>query len=381
MSGTAEHPRRVVFLAGTLGMGGAERQLYYMLDAAKSAGAGMSVSVVSLDAGGAWEEPIRRLGLAVTVVPRDGSRLKRLVRVLQELGRHKPHLIQCQHFYTNLYGVFAARLYGAREIGAIRSDGRSELRANRGVLGRFQLHTPRLLAVNSRAAIRYLQTVGVKDSCLFWLPNVVDTQHFCPLARRRVGRLRILGVGRHNPVKRWDRFLRAFARLKERCGSRVEAELVGDGPERTSLESLARSLGLGPEDVRFRGSSTDVAPFYREADVLLHTSDWEGTPNVILEAMASGLPIVSTRVGGIPDLVRDGEVGSLVDPQDEVGLARALVELAEREDLRLRYGASAREYTLQKHARPLLPTILRSLHARALNEGGQPPSSESTSWT
>ena len=114
--------------------------------------------------------------------------------------------------------------------------------------------------------------------------------------------------------------------------------LVGEGPERPRLEATAAELGLG-ERVRFAGAVTDVRPFLAEARVVALTSDHEGLPNALLEAMASGRPVVATRVGGVPELVRDGVDGLLTDA-DPASIARALTTLLSSPGEAERMGAS-----------------------------------------
>jgi glycosyltransferase involved in cell wall biosynthesis len=100
--------------------------------------------------------------------------------------------------------------------------------------------------------------------------------------------------------------------------------------------------------------------------VLVVTSDWEGTPNVVLEAMASGLPVVATDVGGIRDLVRNGETGRLVARDDEADLAAAVVSLVADRSVRERYGKRARKFVEEHHALARLPANLGSLYDAVL---------------
>ena len=102
-----------------------------------------------------------------------------------------------------------------------------------------------------------------------------------------------------------------LAQVREKSSSPVKGILVGAGPLREPLERQAAGLGFSPETLEFRGEVHDLTPVYREADILALTSDWEGTPNVVLEAMASGLAVVATKAGGISDIVQHGKTGFL----------------------------------------------------------------------
>jgi len=136
-----------------------------------------------------------------------------------------------------------------------------------------------------------------------------------------------------------ERFLRAFARARSEVPE-ARAVLIGDGERRTGLEGLVASLGLG-DAVAFAGQVEDPRPFVERAHLVALTSDHEGFPNSLLEAMALGRPVVATRVGGIPELVRDGEEGFLTGPAPG-DVAPAIVRLLRDRALGERMGSAAR---------------------------------------
>lgn len=380
LPGIAElYGRRVCFIAGTLGQGGAERQLYYILAALQEHGA--RPRVLCLTAGEFWEARIRALGVPVQYVGASASRLRRLVRIIANLRAEPADVVQSQHFYTNLYATAASRVLGVPEIGALRSDVFNEVAANPGWLGTASLRAPRLLAANSTRAIDNAVARGVPRARLRLLPNVVDaTQFAAPSDGGRdcdaAGPVRLLLVGRLSAEKRGDRFLRIVTEARRQLGGAVEGMIVGDGPERVVLEREAAALGLlhgllhggvpGAPGVTFHGAQADVTPWYRRASVLVLTSDFEGTPNVVLEAMASALPVVATNVGGVPDLVRDGVTGFVVPRDDEAALTRVVLTLASDADLRRRFGAAGRRHIEAHYALPRLADELRALYAAAL---------------
>ena len=109
-----------------------------------------------------------------------------------------------------------------------------------------------------------------------------------------------------------------------------------------------------------------MSSVYHQAAICVLTSDFEGTPNVLLEAMASGLPVVATRVGGVPGIVRHGETGFLLDPDDLDGLTAALVELVRNSQLRTGMGRRARTYVEENQSLHRLPVYLSELYQKAL---------------
>jgi glycosyltransferase involved in cell wall biosynthesis len=356
---------KVCFIAGTLGQGGAERQLYYILRALWQSGA--SLRVLSLTRGEFWEQKIRELGIQVTFVGQRGSKLLRLSRIVAALRDQPPDVLQSQHFYTNLYAVAAARALGLREVGAIRCDGTSEVRDHGAVAGYLSLRAPRLIAVNSRAAIQNAITLGAQARRLCLLPNVVDIDHFKFVNRPEGNSIRLLAVGRLVEQKKLDLFLKTVASLRHRSQIAIKASIFGEGPYRPQLERQAQELGLLPDVLEFRGVVPDMAPIYKEADILVLTSDWEGTPNVVLEAMASGLAVVARRIGGVPEIIRHGETGFLADPADESALTNSLLTLVNDSSLRLKMGRRAAEHINANYSPRQLPSRLTDIYSGVLS--------------
>jgi glycosyltransferase involved in cell wall biosynthesis len=174
-------------------------------------------------------------------------------------------------------------------------------------------------------------------------------------------------IGRMTGVKRTDDVLLALKHLRE---LEVDAALcmVGDGPDREHVEQRASELGI----VRycfFLGYQEEVAPYYAVFDAMVLPSGNEGTPVSAIEALASGRPVVATRVGGVPDVVRDGQDGFLVESGDVEQLAERLAQLARDPELRDQMGRAGRARVLPRYAVARLvddvDDLYRSLLARA----------------
>jgi glycosyltransferase involved in cell wall biosynthesis len=155
-------------------------------------------------------------------------------------------------------------------------------------------------------------------------------------------------IGRMTGVKRTSDVLLAFRELRAR-GVDACLCLVGDGPEREQVERRAHELGI-MRDTLFLGYQEDVAPFYAAFDAMILPSGNEGTPVSAIEALAAGRPVVATRVGGVPDVVRDGEDGFLVDLGAVDQLADSLARLAHDPPLRERMGAAGRARVLPRYS-------------------------------
>ena len=207
----------------------------------------------------------------------------------------------------------------------------------------------------------------ISDYCRSQLLRQVEPEHWhklavvrCGLDGRAVeslappeprteaaGPLRVLSVGRLVPEKGQFILLQALAELQRREVD-VTATLVGDGPDRLMLEREARRLRLSGR-VTFAGSlgADRVAQLYREADVFCLASFTEGVPVSLMEAMSHRLPVVTTRITGIPELVEDGVSGALLPPGRVSPLADALQRLAEEPELRSKWGEAGRRQVLR----------------------------------
>jgi glycosyltransferase involved in cell wall biosynthesis len=154
-------------------------------------------------------------------------------------------------------------------------------------------------------------------------------------------------VGRLVPIKDHPTLFQAMALLPT-SNPPVHLAVVGDGEERARLEELAGRLGLGHR-IHFLGWRTDLETILREVDVVLCTSKNEGTPVALIEAMAAGVPVLSTDVGGVADLVAHRETGWLVRAGDPPSLAEAIRHLLGDEALRARLAAAGSAVALERH--------------------------------
>jgi glycosyltransferase involved in cell wall biosynthesis len=205
--------------------------------------------------------------------------------------------------------------------------------------------TPAQIVVPCRPVGRYaVEHARFPSERVHVVANGIDPTRFAP----RPGdagtggdtRTTVLWLGVMAPVKRLRVLLHAVASVPG-----IRLVLAGDGPERAAVEALIDELGLRAR-VDLRGHVPDPAPVYGEADLFALPSAAEALPLALLQAMSSGLPVVATRVGGIPDVVRPGIDGRLIAPDDTAALADALRELAADAETRRTMGKHARERVL-----------------------------------
>jgi glycosyltransferase involved in cell wall biosynthesis len=353
---------KVCFLAGTLGRGGSERQLIYMLRALTIAG--VSTRVLCLTKGEALQSEIEAMGIRVEWVGRSGWKARRLYEIIKLLRREPADILQSAHFYTNLYVAAAARVLNVKAVGAIRSDLLTEIAAN-GLAGQWDLKLPHHLITNSSLAWERAKARGIPSQRIDLVPNVVNPDWLTNgVGTNGHQSISILFSGRLSDAKRPDRFLRMVSKL---AGSdkRIKAVIAGDGPLKSGVQALANTLKIEMNQLEFLGEQSDMRSVYENVDMLVLTSDYEGTPNVVLEAMAFGLPVIATRVGGVPEIVGTDR-GLMVDPEDEDGLAASTLRLVNDAALRKKFGKLGREYVTSFHSIDALQGRLMGIYRKLL---------------
>jgi len=220
-----------------------------------------------------------------------------------------------------------------------------------------------------------------RDRAIEVIPNFVDTRRFSPAAAdapRASSRPAVLiHVSNFRSLKRVDDVVAIFAEARRRAPERaMTLQLVGDGPERKRIHGLVQTFGLD-DCVQFLGERTDLPNVLRDADLFLLPSESESFGLAALEAMSCGVPVIASRVGGVPEVVVDGETGLLAPVGDVAAMAAHVVRLLADAPLRARLGAAARQRA--EVAFPLEATVgkyealYRRLIEPRLSQGLPPP--------
>jgi sugar transferase (PEP-CTERM/EpsH1 system associated) len=289
--------------------------------------------------------------------PEKGRQLgfSKLIRVFH---LWRPHIVHGRNWGA-IEAVAAARW--ARVPVAIHSEHGYELNMLGGLPLRNRLFRRGMYAladavfsVSRELSAYHARQAGCSPEKVGTIYNGVDTDRFKPrpLESRRIreelgipeGRFVIGAAGRLVSIKDYPTLLRAAQQLLH-AGNDVSVLIVGDGPERVALEREAAPLG---ERIKFLGKRDDLPVLFNAMNVFVQTSICEGMSNTILEAMASGLPVVATGVGGNPELVTEEQTGLLFSPGDVPTLAANLARLVGNLSLSRRLGTAARELTLLK---------------------------------
>lgn len=306
-----------------------------------------------------FRDRIRTPGVEVFPLYRSRTGVWRLRQNLFALCRQlRPAIVHSRNT-SGLDALLPARLAGVRccvhsehgwDVDNLKGE-KWKVNLNR------RLHAPlvsRYITVSEDLKRHLVQRVGIRAERIVQIYNGVDTERFAPQAAsanafmptgfRDDDSIVIGAVGRIQPVKDQATLMRAFAALRERAPDawpRLRLAIAGNGPLLEALRALAGELGIA-EQCWLPGAQEDVASVLRSFDVFVLPSLNEGISNTILEAMATGLPVVATAVGGNVELVRAGETGELFAPRDVEALAAILQRYVGDAALRRAHGAAAR---------------------------------------
>jgi glycosyltransferase involved in cell wall biosynthesis len=312
-----------------------------------------------------------------------------IARLVREIRRVRPHILHTHTAKAGAVGRTAALLAGdARPPVIVHTFHGHVLRGYfdpvrtrlfRETERALASHTTRLIAVGPQVRDDLVE-LGVAPAEKFTVIRLgIDLESRVRTQDRRAEFRRLFGIpedrfvvgwiGRMTAIKRVPDILRSFDALL-RQGVKATLCLVGDGPDRRAAEVQAKELGIS-HDVIFLGYQRDVSPYYALFDALVLPSANEGTPVVAIEALAAGRPVVATRVGGVPDVVTEGEDGYLVEVGDIDAIADALARLARDPELRRTMGERGRHVIPRSRVERLVDDI-DELYRELLTEQGLP---------
>jgi sugar transferase (PEP-CTERM/EpsH1 system associated) len=363
----------VAHVIHSLATGGLENGVVNLVN---HAGADFRHVIVCMTGEGAMRDRLKP-GIEVFALgKRPGQDLGAVWRLVTLLARLRPAVVHSRN-WPAFDAVPAARLAGVSvvvhgEHGREVTDphGRN---ARRNRLRRTLAPLVTRFVTVSRDLERWLvEDVRLPARKVLTIPNGVKLERFgrtsSQEARRRLGlpaEAAIVGtVGRLDPVKDQAALVRAFAALRS---GHPEALLIlaGEGPCRPDLTRLISELGLAGR-VRLLGDCPDVALVLAALDLFVLPSIAEGMSNTLLEAMAAGIPVVATRVGGNPELVEDGAAGRLVPPQDPAALAEVMAGYLDDPHLRTLHGKAARQRATEHFGLDRMCAAYTGLYLRLL---------------
>lgn len=351
---------RIIHTVSSLQGGGMEQFVLRLAEAQIKAG--HTASIVSLNDGPLLEIAAQK-HLPVTLV-NHGPMLARIAHCAMHFAWQAPDIVHCHNPTSLRYATIGKLVSGGRLLftdhaqtkGIVRKGSPFEWKgvdAYVAVSGETATHA---------GDIGYLGPTEVVHNGVEFAAAHKSRE----AVRAELGlgdRVLVVNVASFYPVKAQDVLVKAAAELKK-MGLPVTTVFLGDGAERTKVEQLASDSGLGPQDVRFLGFRNDVPDILAASDIFVLPSRAEGLPMSILEAMSHRLPVVCTPVGGNPELVLDGEHGTLTPVDDANALAQAVAQLVSDPVLRQRQGEAGYKRVTQDFSFERTSSLYEAIYRR-----------------
>jgi glycosyltransferase involved in cell wall biosynthesis len=370
-------PRRVLYVRVDGCFGGPERHILCLLNHLDRSRYLPHVAPLVRDA--KLAECARRLDVPVTLVPMPSrlavrSARRSLARLIEDRNIALVHTFGLR---SNLVAGPVARRLGRPWIARVPNlnytDYRDPFRRWAfHLLNNHLLHKADIAQVVSAPLKEYLGSLRHPPKRIELIPNGVELPALDDEeARTRARRLHqvqetdvVIGsLGRLDPIKGYDLLLYCLADLPREC----IVLIAGEGPEMSRLRQLAYVLGVA-DRFRLGGFAEDTRSFLAACDLYVQPSRSEGVPHGLLEGMAMALPVIATAVGGVGDVIRDGQDGMLVPPGDRMALKEALVELCGDEQKRVAFGRHARQRVEQIASADLMARRLEQLYDELLGQ-------------
>jgi len=354
---------KIIRLTTFLNFGGVEKRLINISNVRDS----NEWIFYAINKGGTAAEQIKKQNKQVVCLDLTYKipQISTIYKLYQVFKREKPDVVHTSGAEANFHGVIAAKLAGVRVVVAEEIGIPSQ-----GFLAKkiFQvIYQMADFAVgNSKLVTRFLRDMnGVADTKLVLIPNPMIFPDLPAIKKTIEAEFNIISVSRLEPVKNIESVLRAVSRLIA-DGIKIKYTIIGDGASADLLKNLVLSLGI-ENNIIFAGFHADPYPFLLKSDLYVLTSFSEGFSNSLMEAMFSGIPSLSTKVGAAEEIIDDGINGWLVEPNDDDDLLKKLkliVQLTEEE--RTQIGVSGKKtitdnYSLQNHIDLLMELYLKKV--------------------
>lgn len=328
--------KRHIFFIGTLCNGGAERVVSIL--AGHMAKQGMDVEILTY-----YDRPVSYeldSGVKLTAVETmtgSGNKIKNLLAIRKYFKKHAKVVISFLAPF-NIMAIAANFGSGVPIIVADRNDptkvpSNTVVRKVRDILYRFATG---VVVQTQKNKAYFSQAVQKKSRVIY---NPIDLKEYAGIALKTEKEKKIVTAGRLMPQKNQKMMIRAFADVYAKHPD-YQLVIYGEGPSRQELETLIKELGM-EDGIMLPGNMSDIHEHLKSAEIFVLSSDYEGMPNALIEAMCLGLPCISTKVSGATDLIKDHENGILTDLDSREQLKAAMLELTENKELAKKLAANA----------------------------------------
>ena len=351
----------ILHVIHSFNIGGMERGIVNLLNGSTSRNFNHKICCITKS--GKSAQKIKKNNIKIFELRKQqGKNWSFVLRLAQFLKKESPDIVHTRT-WGGLDGIIAAKIakipiviHG--EHGFVEDDPYGKSIKRRIIRKILSYGVDHYVAVSEDIKQWLMQSVYIKAKSITKIVNGVDTEIFCPFnIEKRLfssnginNRIVVGAVGRLNPIKKHDLFLQAFSKL-DHSRYNLKLILIGDGPQRYLLESLKNKLPHS-ERMLLLGECDDVRKHYNAMDIFVLPSKNEGMSNVILEAMASGLPVIATSVGGNPELVTHKKTGMLIQPDSSEAIRDSINFYLEHPDIREVHGTNARLDAVKRFSLP-----------------------------
>ena len=358
--------KKIIFFIGEIGLGGSERQMSLILNHLDKKQYEYYIIVFNSSPYGDLKEELNQTGVQLYFVPQNNSSiLERLYYLYKLIKPLKPEVIYSWTIHNNAYaGVIGKILKVPITIGSVRGSlfGTGFLNLPR-ILKWASLNIVSLLAVNSNELRNQLIRMKISKEKIRFIPNCVTKINLQETIMKK-NEFIICTIGNLRRNKNHKFFIDVIEKVQEKV-PKVKGWIIGqpvsDEPNlKKELENYIKSKGL-QNAVNLLGFQHNIVKYLKESSIFVMTSLSEGTPNSILEAMSFGIPVVSTSVGGVPDIINSGNNGFLFEPTNKDGFVNIIINLLNDKNFRIKIGNSGKQYVEDCHCPSLGKGIIEEM--------------------
>lgn len=338
---------KVLHIIPNFGTGGAEKLVVDLLSNYDRSNFDMAAVSFYAKSNTILEKKLDNFGIKVYYLDKHkGPDISLLFKIDKVIKEFKPVVIHT-HLYTVRYVLFTSILNKIPvRVHTVHSISSKELDKAGFVIQKLAYRYFNFVpvAISSIVKKSVMEFYHIKDVPL--ILNGVDIKKY-QVSKKQNGNeiIKLIHVGRFSPVKNHNLLIDALKIVSDKKDN-VKLYLVGDGELRKEIEDKIIRLNL-TDKVELLGIREDIPNLLANSDIFVMSSDWEGLPLVLLEALAAGLPIISTDVGGVPDIIENNVNGILVKPNDSISLSKAIINLSENKELREKMSEINKIYSLK----------------------------------
>lgn len=336
---------KVVIVIPSLVVGGAENMVCQLSRAINRDKFDIVLVSLSSKQDTIFEKILLKSGINIAFMDNDGGlSVQTAFKLWRYFNQFKPDIVH-SHLTASLYAIPWVYTHKATLLHTIHTTPQFEF--SKRIIGLMKILYKKKkaipVAISNKIKVSTSSLYNISQGSIEVVYNPVDIERFRKKSINHAENIQFIHVGRMNPNKNQQLIIKAFAIVKKELLN-VSLVLVGDGESKNELSKLVEDLNLN-KDVTFVGNIANVEDYLNESDIFVLSSHYEGLPLSILEAMSSGLPIVSTNVGGVSDIVDKN--GILIEDNDLNALTNSMLRLAKDKDLRIKMSIASVELSKQ----------------------------------